>query len=111
MEDNIEFQAECVCGSTHFMHEDGKTFCMECQTELESAKEIVYDTVDYVLETGDLTQRSRVLTTTVKKQTGTVGMLISNFDEDFPLFLPDMYISSPGNRITNVMGMFQSNIM
>ncbi|KAG4075518.1 hypothetical protein HA402_003343 [Bradysia odoriphaga] len=50
------------------MQEDGKTFCLECQTELESAKEIVYDTVDFGLETGDLTQRSRVLTTTVKKQ-------------------------------------------
>ncbi len=71
MEENINFKAECVCGSTHFMQEDGKTFCLECQTELEAAKEIVYDAVDYGPEIGDLTQRSRVLTTTVKKQTGT----------------------------------------
>lgn len=77
MDESIEFKAECVCGSKHFMHEDGKTFCLECQTELESAKEIVYDTVDYGLDTGDMTQRSRVLTTTVKKQTGMTTNLVS----------------------------------
>lgn len=70
MEENVNFKSECVCGSTNFMQEDGKTFCMECQTELEAAKELVYDNVDYGPETNDLTQRSRVLTTTVKKQTG-----------------------------------------
>lgn len=70
MEEENNFKAECVCGSTHFMQEDGKTFCMECQTELESAKEIVYEVNEYGPEIGDLTQRSRVLTTTVKKQAG-----------------------------------------
>lgn len=70
MEENVILKSECVCGSTHFMQEDGKTFCMECQTELESAKEIVYEGADYNPEIGDLTQRSRVLTTTVKKQAG-----------------------------------------
>lgn len=71
MEDENNVKEECVCGSTHFMQEDGKTFCMECQTELESAKEIVYEVNDFGPEIGDLTQRSRVLTTTVKKQAGT----------------------------------------
>lgn len=56
------------------MQEDGKTFCLECQTELESAKEIVYDKADFGAEDGiDQTQRSRVLTTTVKKQNGKYG--------------------------------------
>lgn len=70
MEEEVDFKGQCMCGSVQFMQEDGKTFCMECQTELEAAKEIVYEAVDYGPETGDLTQRTRVLTTTVKQQTG-----------------------------------------
>ncbi|KAJ6638624.1 TATA box-binding protein-associated factor RNA polymerase I subunit B [Pseudolycoriella hygida] len=67
MEEEAVFKGECVCGSTNFMQEGGKTYCMECQTELESAKEIYYEVVDAGPEIVDATQRSRVLTTTVKK--------------------------------------------
>lgn len=71
MEENLRTKLECDCGSTHFMQEDGKTFCLNCQTELESAKEIIYDKADFGPEDGlNQTQRSRVLTTTVKKQNG-----------------------------------------
>lgn len=108
MEEEISFKAECVCGSTHFMQEDGKTFCMECQTELESAKEIVYEAVDYMPDIGDLTQRSRVLTTTVKQKAG--KRRVNNpFDREWGLLI--RFNCSQTTRTAHVMGVFQSNIV